>query len=162
MSLVVLARYLSLNEAHAAAGALRAAGLNPTVMDEGYGSVEPFQQVMLQGFRLAVPQAEAAVASDVLSTATADADHDDEMFRDDEVEPQPTTRRWGLGWTLLAILLFVPGFWPGFALVMARRKPTPVRIVTAAVLGSFSLMFWGVLLTSWMTHLGRPSNDYAP
>ncbi len=68
MSLVVLARYLSLPEAHAAAGALRAAGLTPTVMDANYGSVQPFEQVMLQGFRLAVPADQVDQAFDILKT----------------------------------------------------------------------------------------------
>lgn len=169
MALTVLARYVSLTEAHAAAGALRAAGLHPTVMDEGYGSVEPFQQVMLQGFRLATPESEAVLALHVLRTAVADPMVDDpeaaidDDGRDDEVEDEPASpraaREWGVGWTLLAVLLFVPGFWPGFALVQARRKPTPIRITTAMVLGAFSLMFWGLLFASWIGRSGYHRYD---
>ena len=39
MTLVVVATFLNLTEAHIAAGALESSGMHPVVMDQGFGTV---------------------------------------------------------------------------------------------------------------------------
>ena len=62
MALAVVAVFIDLQEAHIAAGALRAAGFRAEVFDSQYGTVDWVVQAALGGFRLAVPQAQAGEA----------------------------------------------------------------------------------------------------
>jgi hypothetical protein len=70
MALVVLRKYAMLTEAHAAAAALRSAGLYPVLLDEiiapPYGGM-----TSMGGFRLAVTDEEATEAAEVLQAALA-------------------------------------------------------------------------------------------
>jgi len=62
VALAVVATFMNLTEAQVAASALESGALHPVVMDQGWGSVLGTEQFALQGFRLAVPQAEASDA----------------------------------------------------------------------------------------------------
>lgn len=151
MALVVLRRYSNLLEAHAAAGALRAAGLNPTVFDETTGSMLPLHQLYLAGYRLGVPEEQASLAAEVLgfgdepeTLERASEAHED----DDDYEPPRAPPRWTGWWTVLGVLMFVTSFPAGCALVLARRKPTPLRLGVLAVLLLVSAVFWAAVLGS--------------
>lgn len=68
MALVVLRRYAMLSEAHAAAAALRSAGLYPVMLDEAVAP--PYSGLpAMGGFRLAVSEEEAEAAAAVLREA---------------------------------------------------------------------------------------------
>jgi hypothetical protein len=145
MALVVLRRYTNLPEAHAAAGALRAAGLHPSVFDETTGSVMPLQQLYLAGYRLGVPEEEAQLAAEVLGAASRPEAL--EAYEDDEdYEPPRAPPRWTGWWTFVGVLTFIVSVPAGCALVMARRKPTPLRIGVFAVFALISAAFWAALL----------------
>ncbi len=155
MSLVVVARYLSLPEAHIAAGALRSAGLNPTVFDDASGSVMAYQQMYLGGYRLAVPETEIETAFEVLKLEHVDPSEMDETPEDED--PPMRTPRWGLGWTVLGVVLWILSFPAAYALVMVRRKPTPVRITALVVLALFSAAFWALFLLSLVDRNVHPT-----
>ena len=146
MALVVLRRYTNLPEAHAAAGALRAAGLHPSVFDETTGSVMPLQQLYLAGYRLGVPEEEMSLAAEVLGAARAPEAlaYDDED--EEDYEPPAAPPRWTGWWTLVGVFMFVVSVPAGCALVLARRKPTPLRIGVFAVFVLISAAFWAALL----------------
>lgn len=62
MTLVVAAKFYSLQEAQVAASALRSGGLHAVVFDAFYGGTLWDQQIALMGFRLMVPADERADA----------------------------------------------------------------------------------------------------
>lgn len=66
MAMVVLRRFATISEAEAAAGALRAAGLHPTVLDQNSGPPFYSGAASLVGFRLAIPGDEAQDAVEIL------------------------------------------------------------------------------------------------
>jgi hypothetical protein len=73
MALAVVASFTDLQEAHIAAGALRAAGLQAEVFDNQLGTVDWMIQRALGGFRLAVPDQEAGTARELLAEFARDA-----------------------------------------------------------------------------------------
>ena len=75
MAQVVVATFATLTEAQIVAGALGSGGLHAVVADQHYGSVVCFEQRALQGFRVTVPQAEAADAKAYL----ADRNYQDKL-----------------------------------------------------------------------------------
>jgi hypothetical protein len=86
MALVVLRRYAMLSEAQAAAAALRASGVNAVLLDDA--GTPPYSGLpVMGGSRLAVPDAEAEDAVEILRSALAAAEADRASEADEADEP---------------------------------------------------------------------------
>lgn len=147
MALAVLRRYANLPEAYAAAGALRAAGLHPSVFNWSAGTALPSHHFELAGYRLAVPEEEAWRAAETLALEHW---YEALIFADDEQdwEPPRPRPRWSAWWRLLWVLVTLTSPPAGILFVLVRRKPRPAGI---ALLASFVLIgafFWGIAFTS--------------
>lgn len=79
MGLVLFARFHELPQAQVVASALESAGLTPLVFDRHYGGVDWVAQSALGGYRLMLPEEEAADARAVLADlASQPADPEDQ------------------------------------------------------------------------------------
>lgn len=141
MSLAVVARYSDMIEAQVVRTALVSSGIPAWVADEGYGRLDPFMQVALQGYRVCVPAIDLEIAREVLTSAQSAGA---EGPPSDIVVPPRT-----LGWTALAMIpgLVMPEV--GFLIEGVRRRRDsarralvaglPVYLAVAAITGLIML-----------------------
>jgi hypothetical protein len=124
MALAVVAVFVDLQEAQIAAGALRAAGLAAEVFDGQLGAVYWIAQSALGGYRVVVPQAEAADALALLQQIRDTAPPAGEPVR---TSSYPRTVgaaamlpfNASLGWLFVRRRPFGRDAWTGTALVTA-------------------------------------------
>ena len=132
MPLVVVATFTSLTEAQIAAGGLAAGGLHPVVADQYFGSAVWTEQFALQGFRLSVPESEAADSLAFLATA---------RLRRIKRPPRPAGQ---IVWRVLAVLLLLVlgpyGSWLATG-GLQRRRPGSVAAVALTMLALLAIVF---------------------
>lgn len=121
MALAVVATFIDLQEAHIAAGALRAAGLDADVCDFQFGTVDWMAQNAIGGFRVSVPDAHLPDAVALLT-----------QIRDTAPEPLGLGDRSGYwrtagGAALIigpsVLLKFFPAVFPELGWLFARKRP---------------------------------------
>jgi hypothetical protein len=133
MGMAVVARYASLSEAFVVQSALHSAGIRAEVFDNNRGSMIWTEQLLLGGFRIAVPGHELEDAVAILRDVTPQAER---------IEAP--------GWTWAAIgLAVICGFttplpWMWVAL---RQRPAPWKVAgVVAILAMIALclavVFW--------------------
>lgn len=147
MALAVLRRYTNLPEAYAAAGALRTAGLHPSVFNWIAGTVLPSSHTERAGYRLGVPEEEAWRAAEILALEHW---HEALVFADDEQDwelPRPRPR-WSAWWRLLWVLVTLTSPPAGILFVLVRRRPRPVGIALLAAFVLIGAFFWGIAFNS--------------
>lgn len=131
MGLSVVASFTQLSEAHVAAGALRSAGFHAEVMDQNFAVVNWFEQQVLGGIRVIVPQSELGEAVQVLR----------EIIRE-KPEPGPEPHP-GVGWRGLAIAFGL--IIPVVALVFLREPMTWWKAVLLMIGFAGTPLAWSVV-----------------
>jgi hypothetical protein len=111
MAQVVVATFASLTEAQIAAGALESGGLHPEIADQYFGAALWTDQFALQGFRLILPDDEAADASTVLAS-----------LRSKKVRRPPDPTIFYVSRLIAAPLVFVSPLFAWAAVAGLRRK----------------------------------------
>jgi hypothetical protein len=139
MALVVVATFLTVTEAQIAAGALKASGLHPILADETFGSALWTHQFALQGFRLLIPEEEAADAMAFLAAVRSR-----KMRR-------PPVRASRYAWASLAVLLtFLFSVHAGWLAVAGLRRRRPRPPVLMIMFAAFAMILVGLAAVKWI------------